>query len=66
MGEKIFQLCVNLMIELGRLTGTTYREINVIVFCIIGPVVFMTLLLFTISLYLKLKRLKASYESNIH
>jgi len=65
MYDKIFDQCVQWMISLGKLTGTTYKKINMIVFCIIGPLVFLNVLIYAIILHLKLKRLKTKEnESN--
>ena len=63
MYEKVSDQCVYLMIELGKLTGTTYKEINMIVFCIVGPLVFLSVLIYAIILYLKLKRLKLKMKA---
>ena len=35
--EWVFDRCVDLLVGLAGLTGTTYKEINVIVFCILWP-----------------------------
>jgi hypothetical protein len=42
--NDIFDKCVKLLIWLASHTGTTYKEINVIVFCIIEPIIFIYLL----------------------
>lgn len=39
----LFDLCVVLLVYLADITGTTYKQINVIIFCIIWP-------LFTLAL----------------
>mgnify|MGYP001769679033 CR=1 FL=1 len=38
MADKMFDACVTMLLDLAALTGTTYREINVIIFCILWPV----------------------------
>ena len=37
MIDKVFQWCVDVLLWLAAATGTTYEEINVIVFCVIWP-----------------------------
>ena len=37
MWDQIFGICVDIMSFLGDLTGLTYNEINVLVFCILWP-----------------------------
>jgi hypothetical protein len=35
--DKVFQWCVDFLVWLAAATGTTYKEINVIIFCVIWP-----------------------------
>jgi hypothetical protein len=37
MIDNIFQWCVDFLIWLAGVTGTTYKEINVVIFCVIWP-----------------------------
>ena len=37
MWDIVFNICVYIMSTLGGLTGLTYNEINVVVFCILWP-----------------------------
>lgn len=39
--NDIFYLCVKLLEDLASIFGITYEEINVIIFCILGPLVFL-------------------------
>lgn len=41
--ETIFNLCVYFLSRLADLFGTSYEVINVWIFCIIGPVIFLGL-----------------------
>lgn len=43
LADRVFQWCVDLLVWLAGVTGTTYKEINVIIFCVIWP-------LFTVGL----------------
>ncbi len=36
-----YDICVEILIEIARSTGFTYKEVNVILFCIILPLVFV-------------------------
>lgn len=36
-----YDICVEILIEIARFTGFTYKEVNVILFCIILPLVFV-------------------------
>ena len=56
--EKLFKMCVELLIWLANMTGTTYEEINVIIFIIIGPIIFSLVVLYSIFITYKYGRLK--------
>jgi hypothetical protein len=57
--EQIFNLCVQLLILLGNITGTGYVGINVIIFCIIEPIVFVLMAYVIYRQWKKIKMLKA-------
>ena len=44
MIDKLFQICVQLLLWLADITGTTYNEINIYVFVVAGPLVFFIML----------------------
>ena len=56
--DYIFDLCVKILIELAGFTGFTYKEINVIIFCIIWPIITILLFLIIILQQLKIRSLK--------
>ncbi len=56
--EKIFDICVEVLKWLGNLTGFTYKEINVIVFVILEPLVFLIMLYFVIKYFRIRKQIK--------
>lgn len=60
MMDFIFRLCVNALLELAELTGTTYNEINVIIFCFLMPAVFIWLLVVIYRQRVKIKELSKS------
>ena len=41
--NRLFDLCVDIMIYWAKLTGMTYKEINIWIFCILEPIVFLVL-----------------------
>ncbi len=42
--NKAFYLCVNFLEYIAVKFNTTYEAINVWIFCIIGPIVFLSML----------------------
>ncbi len=47
MWDELFYICVDILSILGDLTGLTYNQINVLVFCLFWPL--HTIYLFTLS-----------------
>ncbi|MCD4782177.1 MAG: hypothetical protein K8S27_16755 [Candidatus Omnitrophica bacterium] len=35
--DPIFDVCVRILLDLAEITGTFYKQINVIIFCIVWP-----------------------------
>jgi hypothetical protein len=58
MVDQVFNLCVDLLLWLGDLTGLGYNGINVLIFCVIWPV-FTLLLMYVV--YVQRKEI-----TNIH
>ena len=56
--DRLFYLCVELLVWLAELTSTTYEEINVIVFIIVGPIIFSLLVMYSIFITYRYGRLK--------
>ena len=55
MIDYLFYLCVDILVWLAELTGTTYELINILIF-VIGYPLFVILLL--IIIYLQYKKIK--------
>jgi len=55
--ELIFNWCVDVLIFLAHWLGITYQEINVWIFCIIEPIVFIYMLTLIIKQNRYIKRL---------
>lgn len=56
--EKLFDVCVEIMIYLSIETGFTYKEINIIIFVIVQPIVTLYYYFRCIFLKNKLRKLK--------
>ena len=56
--DKLFQQCVDLLVRLAAKLNMTYEEINIWIFVIIEPIVFLIMLVIIIRQYRKLKALK--------
>ena len=63
--EKIFGLCVDLLVWAGNLIGLTYVQINVWIFCVIEPIVFIVLVVILIKQYRTIKILKADGKQHL-
>lgn len=62
MIKEIFDACVDLLIWLADLTGTTYEEINVIIFVIVEPIFILVLMAYIIVLRRRLLKQKTLTE----
>ena len=45
MVNEVFNLSVEALVLLAKITGTTYQEINVLIFLILWPLLTLTLLI---------------------
>ena len=52
--DTIFQVCMEFLYWLSPFFGLTYREINVWIFCIIEPLVFIVMVIYIIHLRRKI------------
>jgi hypothetical protein len=61
--DWLYDISVDGLFYLAHMTGFTYREINVIVFCIIIPLVIFVLIAIAIKQHITINHLKSiSYE----
>ena len=58
MIDVIFDWCVELLVKLAELLGITYNDVNVWIFVIIEPLIFLLMLFIIIKQLIKIKRLK--------
>jgi len=60
----IFDLCVKSLVWAGDLFGMSYVQINVWIFCIIEPIIFIVLLVIIFRQYNTIKYLRNIHTSN--
>ena len=60
MIDRIFDLCVVFLVWLSQVTGTTYKQVNVIVFCILWPLFTLALVLAVIVQQVRIARLRGA------
>ncbi len=58
--NKVFYWCVDILVFYAKKLGITYEAINVWIFCIIGPIVFLLMLAIIIRQARRLRSLKKS------
>jgi hypothetical protein len=58
--KEIFDFCVELLILVAKMTSTTYIQINVIIFCILEPVVFLLMAYIIYKQWKKIKLLRSN------
>ena len=58
MVDRIFQWCVDLLLWLAAATGTTYKQINVIIFCVIWPLLTLALIALCLMQRAQIRRLR--------
>ena len=56
--NSVFKWCVRLLQVWAKKLNMTYEEINIYLFCIIEPIVFIIMLVVMIRLYKRVKQLK--------
>ena len=62
MINYLFYLCVDILVWIAELTGTTYEFVNIVIF-VIGYPLFVILLLFIIYFqYKKIKRIENKFD----
>ena len=57
--NEVFDLCVKALEILAKAAGMSYEEVNIWIFCVIEPVVFVVMLFMIIRMHYKLKYLKS-------
>ena len=62
MVDYLFYLCVDILVWLAELTGTTYELINILIFVIGYPLFVILLLIIIYFQYKKIKELKNKFD----
>ena len=62
MVDYLFYLCVDILVWLAELTGTTYELINIIIFVIGYPLFVILLLIIIYSQQKKIRKLENKYD----
>ena len=62
MIDYLFYLCVDILIWLAELTGTTYELINILIFVIGYPLFVILLLIFIYSKQKKIRKLENKFD----
>ena len=57
--DTVFDLCVELLLLLAQLSGLTYKEINVWIFCIVWPLMTLAMAVWIYRLVRENKLLKS-------
>ena len=56
--DSVFELCVDILVVMAKALGMTYNEINIWIFVIIEPIVFVLMCFWIYYLYRVIRRLK--------
>ena len=62
MIDYLFYLCVDILVWLAEITGTTYELINIIIFIIGYPLFVILLLIIIYFQYKKIKKLENKFD----
>jgi hypothetical protein len=58
MMHEIFQLCVDALVIVAKIFGTTYEAVNVWLFCVIAPILIVGTMIYIIILHYKISYFK--------
>ena len=62
MVDYLFYLCVNILVWIAELTGTTYELVNIVIFVIGYPLFVILLLLIIYFQYKKIKKMENKFD----
>ena len=62
MIDQLFYLCVDILVWLAELTGTTYELINILIFVIGYPLFVILLLIIIYFQYKKIKNIENKFD----
>jgi hypothetical protein len=58
MINKLFYACVDWLKDVAAYFHATYEMVNVVIFCVIEPIVFILMALFIVYQFVKIRKLK--------
>ena len=61
--NELFNWCVDFLVWLADMVGMTYEEVNIWIFVIIEPLVFLVMLWILIRQYRKIRQLRKRLEN---
>jgi amino acid permease len=64
MMNQLFDFCVAVMVWLGKLTHLSYKEINIWIFVIIGPIFMLAMIIALYRQHQIIRKLKAQILQN--
>ncbi len=62
MMDRVFDLCVRLLLFLAPRLGMTYKEINVWIFVIVWPIITLVLIVTLVVQQFRIRRLRREIE----
>ena len=62
--DACFDLCVDVLLWLADLFGISYNTINIWVFCIIWPILTVTLMILVVKQHFQIRRLSTEDKTN--
>jgi len=65
MIDLIFDICVTMLYDLADLTGMTYRQINVLIFCFLWPIFTLYLVIIVRWQKAKIKKLEQQIQGGL-
>lgn len=60
--DQIFNACVLMLLDLAELTGLSYKQINVVIFCFLWPIFTLCLVLTVLRQRDEIRKLRANVE----
>lgn len=58
LGDHLCDVCINIMIEMSKISGISYGTINILLFVILGPLSTIMFMLCSIIRFLPMKNVK--------
>jgi hypothetical protein len=56
--NQLYDVLAQILVYISKFAGMSYKHMNILVFCVIEPVIFLAMLYIIIKQYYKIKSLK--------